>query len=154
MTPIVLLEQLKLFTEAHTADLLLPVRPESGEELSYRAAEVHLMRLPEKGHATKKAPYVLLQLVTGSDELDEGKCFVRVIACVYSDDESEGAMLLLNLITRIRAALLEWRVVGGQFALQMPLEYVLYTDDTAPYFLGEMSTNWSIPTIERKVSFD
>jgi len=28
----------------------------------------------------------------------------------------------------------------------------VYPDSTQPYYLGEMITNWSIPTIEREVT--
>ena len=114
------------------------------------------MRLPDKKAETEKAPYILLQLVNGSDSQEtgqpqEGECYVRVVACVYSEDASVGAMHLLNLITRLRTALLKQRVIGGQFLLKLPLEYLAYPDDTAPYFMGEMATTWSLPTIEREV---
>jgi hypothetical protein len=155
MTPVVLLDQLKLFTEAHTSDLLLPVRPEAGAAATPRAAKVWTMRLPEMAHSTKKAPYILLQLVNGADTQEtgqeqDGKCYVRIIFCVYSEDENVGAALLLNLMTRLRIALLEYRVIGGQFELQLPLEWVCYPDDTSPYYMGEMATEWSIPPVERK----
>jgi hypothetical protein len=155
MTPIVLLEQLKLFTEAHTAALVLPVKAEAGAAATPRAAQVWKMRLPEMSHSTKKAPYILLQLVNGTDTQEsgseqDGKCYVRIVFCVYCEDDNEGAMLLLNLIMRLRIALLEYRVIGGQFELQMPLEWVCYPDDTAPYYMGEMATEWSIPPVERK----
>jgi hypothetical protein len=155
MTPIVLLDQLKLFTEVHTSGLLLPVKPEAGATAASRAAQVWKMRLPEMSHSTKKAPYILLQLVNGSDTQEagqeqDGKCYVRIVFCVYSEDDNDGALHLLNLMTRLRIALLENRVIGGQFELQLPLEWVCYPDDTAPYFMGEMATEWSIPPIERK----
>ena len=48
MTSVVLLEQLKAFTEKIMADMILPVAMQQGDtEQAYRAPEVYLMRLPE-----------------------------------------------------------------------------------------------------------
>ena len=69
----------------------------------------------------------------------------------WAEDESEGAMCVLNLLTRIRVALLKDGVVGGQFVLKSPLEMIVYPDSTAPYYLGEMMTTWAMPIIESEV---
>ena len=69
----------------------------------------------------------------------------------WAEDESEGAMCVLNLLTRIRVALLKDGVVGGQFVLKSPLEMIVYPDSTAPYYLGEMMTKWTMPIIESEV---
>ena len=42
-------------------------------------------------------------------------------------------------------------VVGGQFVLKSPLEMIVYPDSTAPYYLGEMMTTWTMPIIESEV---
>lgn len=55
MTPNILLEQLKEFTEANTKDLILEVRVKPGEKgPKERAAEVYTMRLPNKDAETKQ----------------------------------------------------------------------------------------------------
>ena len=47
MTSVVLLEQLKAFTEKIMADMILPVAMQQGDtEQAYRAPEVYLMPLP------------------------------------------------------------------------------------------------------------
>lgn len=159
MTATILLKELKTFTEAHTGDLILPVRDD--ETGVGRAAEICLMRLPEGGKDTKassvkKAPYILLQFINGADAQQAGAdpeadCVVRMVICVYCADSSEGSMHVLNIIDRLRIALLKQRVIGSQFTLKLPLEYLVYPDDTAPYFMGEMVTTWEMPTIEREV---
>ena len=88
MTPIELLYELKKFIEANTKDIILSVRsiknkviPEPSSKKSEnaevepqtRAAEVHLMRLPNKDAETNRIPYILLQLLTGVDEQEAGK---------------------------------------------------------------------------------
>ena len=174
MTPVELLYELKKFIEANTKNIILSVRPVNNkvipepkskrerkqeredEEPLTRAAEVHLMRLPDKDAETNRIPYILLQLLTGVDDQEAGKepdseCRIRIVVATYSEDGSAGSMDLLNVITRIRVALLETGVIGKQFTLRKPLEYTCYPDDTGTYYLGEMLTIWGIPTIKREV---
>lgn len=157
MTAVILLDELKKFIEENTKDIILSVRTKpNSEEPNERPAEVHKMRLPDKDAETKRIPYILLQFLTGKDDQEEGQspeseCRVRIVVATYSEDGGEGAMDVLNLLTRIRIALLKIGVIGGQFLIKKPLEYIVYPDDTAPYFMGEMLTIWEIPEIEREV---
>ena len=153
------LEQLKEVTQDAVKDLILPERiQKAGEEQSYRAAEVYLMRLPDSKSAFKKCPYILHQMITGKDIQKEGQnvtstVVVRTIFGVYSDDEQEGGLMLLGLAERLRIYLLKRVVIGRRFALDLTqgAEILVYPDDTAPYFAAEMVTTWKIPSIEREV---
>lgn len=157
MTAVILLDELKKFIGENTKDIILSVRTKpNSEEPNERSAEVHKMRLPDKDAETKRIPYILLQFLTGKDDQEEGQspeseCKVRIVVATYSEDGGEGAMDVLNLLTRIRIALLKIGVIGGQFLIKKPLEYIVYPDDTAPYYMGEMLTIWEIPEIEREV---
>lgn len=160
MTRVMLLRALKDFTLDATRDLLLPVRVQSAEEEPQeRPAEVHLMRLPNSSAAKKKAPYIIHQVITGKDEQKPGKrqtssAEVRSIFCVYDPDEEEGGLLLLNLMERVRIALLKQGVLDSRYQLDLEagLETVSYPDDTAPYYAGEMASRWRLPGIVREVS--
>jgi len=159
MTAINLLECLEAFVKEKTADIMLQVkvRNRNQEEVKERAADVYKMRLPKKEDQTEKVPYILLQLLTGKDDKEDGEpeesvCKIRIVVATYSEDGSEGALDVLNVILRIRSELKKAGVVGERFVLQNPLEYIVYPDSTQPYYLGEMVTNWSIPTIEREVT--
>lgn len=160
MTRVMLLWALKDFTLDATRDLLLPVRVQSAEEEPQeRPAEVHLMRLPDSSAAKKKAPYIIHQVITGKDEQKPGKrqtssAEVRSIFCVYDPDEEEGSLLLLNLMERVRIALLKQGVLDNRYQLDLEagLETVSYPDDTAPYYAGEMASRWRLPGIVREVS--
>lgn len=173
MTPIELLYELKKFIEETTKDIILSVRPvnnkvipepsgkgkkeKAEEQPKRRAAEVHLMRLPNKDAETNRIPYILLQFLTGEDTQQTGKetdseCKIRIVVATYSEDGSAGSMDVLNVITRIRVALLKEGVIGKQFTLRKPLEYTVYPDETGAYYLGEMITVWGIPTIKREVN--
>lgn len=159
MNRVILLHRLKDFTLDATKDLLMPVKIQSENDTKKeRTAEVHLMRLPDSKSAQKKAPYILHQFITGADQQNPGSrdtstATVRSIFCVYSDNEEEGGMILLNLMERLRIALLKQRVIGDQFTLDLEakLEALCYPDDTAPYFCGEMVSVWKLPSVEREV---
>ena len=154
------LETLKEFTLNSTADLIMPVRQQKGdaEKPQPRAANVYLMRLPDPKIADKKAPYILHQLIIAKDQQPHGQrprryATVRSIFTVYSEDGQEGGLLLLNLVERLRIDLLKKVVIGNRFKLNLDaeLEFMIYPEDIAPYYAGEMVTNWEIPTIEREV---
>lgn len=163
MTKVILLEQLKAFTEDSVHDLLLPVaqQKEDKELPAPRAAEVFRARLPDSKAAKKKAPYILHQIITGKDAQAPGQqetavATVRTIFCVYNADEQEGGLALLNLMERLRLDFLEKGVVGNQFVLdrEAGLESLIYPEDSAPYYAGEMISTWKLPIIERKIPND
>lgn len=159
MNRITLLEQLKKFTQEAVGDIIMPVRRQKGDaEQGSRAADIHLMRLPDSSAAQKKAPYIIHQLITGKDiqptgEDESASAVVRSIFCVYNDNEEEGALMLVNLMERLRINLLRQIIIGGQFQLDLEagLETLIYPDDTAPYYAGEMMSTWKLPAIKREV---
>ena len=153
MTPLELLDALKAYIENETRDLLLPVRVDrkSGKN-NERSAEVHTMALPNKNAETERIPYVLLQFLTSKDEQEPGEypessCKIRIVAATYSEDKAEGSLCLLNLLTRIRLAFLRDGSIQNRYLLKMPLEMIIYPDNTAPYYLGEIMSEWTLPTI-------
>lgn len=161
MTKVVLLKKLMEFTQEATSDLIMPVAAQKNDAVppAPRAAEVYRARLPDSKSAKKKAPYILHQIITGKDiqpsgEKSSSSATVRTIFCVYCDNEQEGGLMLLNVMERLRIALLEQVVIGKQFQLDLEvgLETLVYPEDTAPYFAGEMVSTWSLPAIERKVT--
>ena len=160
MTRTILLEQLKTFTENAVRDIVLPVRyqPEDEEPPKPRVAEVYNMRLKKSSAAMKVAPYIIHQIITGNDIQSEGErifsnAVIRSIFCVYNENEEDGGLALLGLMERQRIALLKSVVIGKQFQLDLSngLDMLIYPDDSAPYYVGEMITNWIIPGVEREV---
>lgn len=163
MTKVFLLDALKAFTEEQVADILMPVRAQKedgGEKPPDRAAEVYKMRLTKSSAAQKAAPYIIHQIITGNDiktqgTRQQGRTVVRSIFCVYNEDEQEGSIMLLNLMERLRIALLKQVVIGKQFQLDIEtgLETLIYPDDTGSYCAGEMMTTWHLPSVEREVLY-
>ena len=148
---------MKAFIEENTKDILLPVRVDrKSGEAKERPAEVYKMRLPTKDAETKRIPYVLLQYIKSTDtqtagEMPESSCMVRIVAATYSEDGEEGALCVLNLLTRIRIAFLRDGVIAEHFMLKPPIEMIVYPDSTPPYYLGEMMTEWRMPIVESEV---
>lgn len=156
MTPIVLLDNLAEFVKEQTANIILQVRTEPGADKKERAAEVHKMRLPKKEDSTRRIPYILLQILTGKDGMNdrgeqESICQIRIVVGTYSEDEDVGSYDVLNVIMRLRTELQRNKILAEQFVLQDPLEYIIYPDDYHPYYFGEMITNWSLPEIKQEV---
>ncbi|MCI8857362.1 MAG: hypothetical protein HFH26_12580 [Clostridiaceae bacterium] len=167
MTTVILLDRLKDFTETATKDLIMPVAWNEETEAAPppRAPLVFRTNVPELGDELEKAPYILHQIVTRKDVQPAGQfptaqAVIRTVFCVYNEDGQEGGLALLNLMERLRIALLKQRVIGKQFVLdtEAGVESLVYPDDgehfTAPYYLGEMFSVWKIKGIERKVSND
>lgn len=156
-SPVVLLDRFKEFTEEATKDILLPTNPTPKKPSIQRPPEVWKMSLPDRNSETAKIPYIILQLLKNEDVQEEGQapyslCTIRVIAGAYSERYDEGALGVVNILDRIREKLLRQRVIGRQFTLALPLEFVaIPSADTAPFFFGEMMTIWQIPTIKREV---
>lgn len=161
MNRVTLLEQLKVFTKDAVKDLIMPTAMQEEDVIEKpRAADVYLMRLPDSHSAKKKAPYILHQLITGADAQPNGQrvqstATVRTVFAVYSENEQEGGLMLLNLMERLRIALLRKVVIGNQFQLDLgaKMEILIYPEDTAPYYSGEMISEWIIPAVEREVIF-
>ncbi len=157
MTKVMLIESLKEFIAEAVSSFSLPCKPEKGDtEQIFRAPDVHRMRLPDSNSATKKAPYIIVQFVNGNDLWKDGTqseatAVVRFIFCVYCEDEEEGAMSLLNVMEKVRQKLLSVEVIGDCFKLDTGegLESLVYPEDTAPFYAGEMIGTFEIPPIER-----
>lgn len=171
-TKVGLLYALEAFTKQATGKMLLPVKRQSRDEKepAPRPAAVFKARLPDMASFEKKAPFILHQAVTGMDEIGNtnkgtgmqirreliSTCVVRSVFCVYSKDEQEGGLLLLNLMEEMRTALLLYpTMLDKTFELDLDegISQMIYPETgergTAPFYLGEMVTTWKLPAIKR-----
>ena len=167
MTKITLLEQLKAFTETQTGGLMLPVQPtEEDEHPKNRAVSVYVPCLPEPRSFEQKAPFITHGVLTGNDMDEEeqrglrrmqASAVVRSRFCVFHADEQAGGLALLNLMERLRIALLETIWIGPfKLNVKAGLNMLVYPKDlyqmpASPFHLGEMVSSWIMPTIERKL---
>ena len=157
-----LLKALVLFVKDATAHFSLPTAVQKGDtEQESRAPELHKMRLPQSTSYKKYAPYIIAQVVTAKDEQKHGSAaesseVVRLIFCTYNEDEEEGSLDLANLIDAVRLRLGREVVFGGKYRVDTDagIESMIYTEDTAPYYGGEMMFVVECPPIEREVNRD
>lgn len=158
MSKVILLQGLKAFTQDVTRELVFPVAMQKEDTLppEPRAAEVYCARLPDSKAAKKKAPYILHQFLNGKIVQPEGQlpndtATVRSIFCVYNPNEQEGGLALLSLMDQLYLSLLERPIVGAQFVLDLKagVESMVYPEDSAPYYAGEMITIWRMPPVRR-----
>ena len=161
MTRVKLIYELKLFCESAVNGMELPLVVQKGDkEERTRVPTVYMMRLPDSQSAQKIAPYIIVQLVDSKHRREDGgypnpsyTATVRFIFCVYSQDEEVGAVMLLNVMDRVQEKLLKQIQIGDCFTLDEHegIESVVYPDDTAPYYAGEMIGTFHIRPIEREV---
>ncbi len=160
MTTTDLVNALAEFVKEATQDMILPAKAKKGEaEPKARPPHIYKMRVPSKEAEKQQIPYIVVQHLKGKDDMNEhgetdSTAVVRIVVATYSENQEDGALCVENILTRIRIALLKERMVAKKFLLNMPLEYVVYPDSTAPYYLGEMITNWQMPEVGREVSHD
>ena len=163
MTKYDLLKALKEWLEALTADWKQAQDVQPGDtERGISAPGIYRMRLPNARHAAKYAPYIIAQFLTGTAvqrerQRTEVKATVRFIFCVHNENEEEGALDLLNLMELVERALLEnpfFNDYGYPFYLdrEAGLEDLIYTDDTRPFYAGEIAATFTLPETERNVN--
>lgn len=157
-----LLEALKKYTEGRIAGLEFPTAVQKNDtELRTKVPDVFKMRLPDSKAEDKIVPYIIIQFITGKDaqlhtKQPDSTALIRFIFTVYHKNEEAGAIALMNLIDTVRIGLLEDVVIGKCFELDTDagLETLIYTDDTAPYYAGEMVGTFKLPPIHRRVRYD
>ncbi|MCI8757355.1 MAG: hypothetical protein HFG18_12345 [Oscillospiraceae bacterium] len=162
MTKVILLEALKKFTLEATKDIVMPVEPQEEDEgqPAPRPAQIFGMNLPDGASYQREAPYILHQIINSKDVHPPGQiqpigtAIIRSVFCVYHEDGQEGGLLLLNLMERMRIALMKQVVIGGQFTLDLRegLDALFYTEKTAPFFGGEMISQWRMKSIGRELN--
>lgn len=162
MTRIELLQSLKSFTEDVVKDFLLPAPSQDDCDDSpgeYRTPGVYLTNLPDPEQASEYVPYILHQVVTSNyrQQAAQPPVFVanvRSIFVVYEQDAQKGGIVLINLMDRFQNAIIHAGGLAHQFRLNTVdgIESLVYpnSDQTRPFYGGEMSTVWWVPAPERK----
>ena len=161
MTKEQLLDELKSLLVKSTKHYELPEAIQKGDtEQKFRAPEIYKMRLPNGNDAKKKAPYIIAQYVTGKDfhkqlQQNQSTAICRLVFCVYNEDEQEGALSLLNVMETVRMDLMKQVLIGKCFKIDTDagVESLVYPEDTAPYYAGEMMFTVFVPPTEREVNY-
>ena len=131
--------------------------PTAHETQKKRPPKVFLMNTPDRSDTTSEIPYILIQFLNGRDKREtaengrdkQSTVDVRFLIATYNTDGEEGGFQVIDILERIRSVLQMGEMLEHNYTLQSPLDYEVYPDYTGRYFLGEMDTTWSIPTVER-----
>jgi len=154
LTPLDLMDDLKNFLEqvVHEYSLESKASPD-------KIPQVVLGWLPAKGETKKDDetsnpdfPYVVAQLESWDDD-DSSKATVSLQIGTYSK-LMDGWRDTVNVMTRIRMALLTQRVIGKRFRLELPIHSELFDEQPYPYWIGAMTTNWTIPQPQEVIKED
>lgn len=160
MTKYDLLRELKEWLEALVRKMKYEEDIQRGDsEQVETAPKIFRMRLPSSRRADKYAPYIIIQFVTGTVIQPEGertseRATVRFIFCVHNENEEDGSLSLLNLMEAVERDLLNDPFFGKGFHLdrEAGLEDLIYTDDTRPFYAGEIAATFVLPATERNVT--
>lgn len=156
-----LLCALKDFCLDATKNFRLPtaVQKNAVEEV-YRSPEVYIMRLVDSNSAKQYAPYIIIQFVNGIDRQPTGQpkessATVRFVFCVYDANEETGAINLINVMDSVSTQLQKKVIIGNSYKLDVEsgIESLVYFENTAPYFAGELIATFILPPVEREVPF-
>lgn len=153
-----LLDAIQEFLEDKLKNVQLLVKPneDDDEAPTVRGVRIFHQRMPNPEDTSPYIPYILLQMLNGEDKRledgqEESKTAVRFVVTLYDPDPEEGAKALSNLISTMRYEMEQAGVVGGRYELMRPVQYQFYVENTLPYHLAEMMTEWRIPNVERVV---
>ena len=122
-----------------------------------RPMNYFLQTMPLVEDQTAEVPFILLQLIAGDDEWSSSKhvgsstATLRIVVELYDLDYTEGKLRLIGIVDKLRHDLRRQGLINGLFQIEDPFEYLIYPDDTDYYHIAEMSTNWTMPYVERFV---
>jgi len=150
MTPIILIDQLVLFIQSVVSEFDL----ETNVPGVRKQPQVVAGYLREKKTAQKQEvpdfPHVVVRFLEDTDALESNTAHVRIIAGTYSQDEQNGWRDAMNVITRIKQALIKQRIIGNIFIMEKPIKTDLPEEQPFPEWVAMMTVNFTIPQIQEE----
>jgi len=95
-------------------------------------------------------PYVIVRYLEDTGNNDGDMATVRIIAGTYSEDVQDGWRDCMNVLTRIKEALLKQRFVGKAFRVEYPIKTELPEEQPYPEWVAFMTLNISIPSVQEE----
>jgi hypothetical protein len=146
MTPIMLVDILVKFLKPVVMEFEL----ETNVHGIKKAPEVVKGYLPAKKPTTKQEtpdfPYVIVRYLEDTDQADGGMAVLKIYVGTYSDDEQQGWQDAMNVITKIKIALLKRRNFGP-FRIEYPIKTELPEEQPYPEWAAILTLNILIPHI-------
>lgn len=139
MHPVLLIDELRDYMKTVVSEFVL-----STGHNHKKAPQVLDWGLPLKKSTTEPDyPFVVVRLLGGKDADEESIAAVRIYVGTTSEDMT-GYEDAVNIIIRIRNALLEKRTLAGKYRLQLPLEWDIPEEQKYPQWIGLIDTTWII----------
>ena len=149
MTPIMLIDRLIDFIKPVVAEYVLP----SNVPWITKAPQVLGGYLPEKkprpGQDPPDFPYVIVRYLEDDDTYEENTATVRIIAGAYSEDTQDGWRDCMNVITKIKTALLKQRFFGP-FKIEKPVKTELPEEQPYPEWVAFLMLTITIPQVQEE----
>ncbi|QGQ95865.1 hypothetical protein EHS13_13760 [Paenibacillus psychroresistens] len=147
MTPIILIDSLIAFVEMAVVNFEL----QSNNPDIKKAPQVLGGYLDEKKPGPKQDPpdfpYVIIRYLEDDDQQDGNNAKVRIMAGTYSEDAKDGWRDAMNVITRIKQALLKQGIIGGCFRVEKPIKTELPEEQPYPEWVALMTISVVMPQI-------
>lgn len=148
-TPLILVDELcRLITEA-TRELVLEAKEGAPRPPSvtpgFMDTDEPRPGKPPDDDIEKAVPFVLVRFLSGEDteEAGAGTATIRLIATTYSKS-GQGWRDPLEVLERIRQAILTHRPLASRFDLQLPVKWDMPDEQPWPYWIAWMTTTWAI----------
>lgn len=141
MTPALLLMAIQHFLSETLADNVVTI------------PAVHIGYLPSKTASNRdqpEYPFIIVRALEGK-VTDEHKVKVKLLFGTKSNDD-EGYLDVLNLVERVRIAILRSGVLERKYRLdnEQPLMWKLYEEQPQPEWVAEATMTWLLPTIREE----
>lgn len=135
MTTVLLLNAIKQFLDSLLADNVTTV------------PEVHLGYLPQKTAQSIKDPIypcIVVRVLEGEETAENNQVTIRLLFSTTSI-EDDGFLETLNLMERVKNALLNQRVLDGRFEIDYPYKWKFFEEQAQPEWFGEAIVKFSLP---------
>lgn len=149
MTPIVLVDELVQFIKTVVKEFVLNsnvtgIRKEPQVIGGYLGE-----KKPGQDQNPPDYPYVVVRYLEDEDNGQQDTAIVRIIAGTYSEDAANGWRDALNVLTRIKYALLKQKFFGP-FKVEYPVKMELPEEQPFPEWVALMTVNVVIPRTEEE----
>ena len=127
---------------AQTLFLKVPPRVVRGRVPRTVTGEIAVDKLPD-------CPAIIVQVVSARVEQQSTFITLRILVNAYDENpDSSGYQDVLNMIETMAIALTSFgqQAIDDAYPIVLPIDWKLVEADTFPHYIGEMTTQWELPS--------
>ena len=127
--------------------------PNKGQDEVLEPPKIFIGALPPKvPNEHEHFPFVIVRPSKGSEDGEErSEVTVTLVCGVFTAESIEGGFNdLCNLVSRINISLLGKKILGGRYALELPITWQAGGEDENqphPHYVASIKTKWLIPAM-------